>query len=402
MAKEGQGDVAKAIADTRLLVEGSVSITDDLSQFDTDLTATGSGAFESPSSRTAIRDVRTIEITADLDNVTGGTLISHGDTGDTFHGYRLRVATSGATTIICSTSKEGTIFSETGPWFTGAVSSTLIVWAVYEDPEVLGRLRHELTVHNLDAVDDDDWLIAFASTDKDNVDPTDDLAIGGRWNGATLSDPFAHSIDFVRVSVAFHSAEEAKQAFVAQTAAPVKAAEDYTQRLPIPFTTNLGDDDEFAGWQYLYSNSAHFQNSRRLLSPIWNMVSPDPVELQDDIEDVFGGPDAGGVNPAWVHNIPLSDGFQTSIAWWTWRQIPNVCNRLHVRVHVQLWDSLGGAPDKIEVRMYSADASPESFIVATSIFSITGTRLTNDGVAGLGGWVDLGELQISRDVDRGK
>ena len=157
MAKEGQGDVAKAIADTRLLLEGSVSITDDLSQFDTNLTASGSGAFESPSSRTAINNVRAIAVTADVNNVAGGTLVSHANQADTFHGYRIRVTGAGA--IVCSTSKEGSIFNEVPSWLTGVVSSTLIVWSVYEDPEVLCRIRHELTVHNLDALDDDDWLV---------------------------------------------------------------------------------------------------------------------------------------------------------------------------------------------------------------------------------------------------
>jgi hypothetical protein len=167
-------------------------------------------------------------------------------------------------------------------------------------------------------------------------------------------------------------------------------------------TTLLGSDNEFAGWQYLYSNSAHIQNARRLLSPIWQMVSPDAATIGEDITKDFGDPDGGATaNTAWVYEIPGGEGFQTSIAWWTWRPIPNTCNRIHVRVHVQLWDDPGGTPDIIDLRFYTANQAPESFLLATEVNELSGSRTFDDTSSGVGGWVDMGEVKIARDVDRG-
>ena len=71
--------MTSARADTRVLVTSP--ITTDLSQWATNLTASGSGAYEDPSARTALDgtgDGRTIEIACKLNTGISSVIVAHG------------------------------------------------------------------------------------------------------------------------------------------------------------------------------------------------------------------------------------------------------------------------------------------------------------------------------------
>jgi hypothetical protein len=383
-----------AKADTRLLVLDSTP-DDDLSQWGRSLTDSGGGAFAASADWAALQ-TRTIELRASLQDDVDGILVQHGPTSATPGAYAIEID-SGA--LICSDGN-GTVFSVDPPGLTSTGRTYVIAWSTHANPLTTGGLdayTSELAVYDETS---GDWLVTQAYHRAPPASDSDNLGIGGRYNGTSLSEE--HAVIDLRLSARSHSTTETREDWVAETVPDWPDHALRVEQLPLP--DEVGEVGELAGPQYAASAGAHRQNGLRLLSPLWQCLPPDPPTLEDDLADVFP--------EAWIRTPPSGAGWQASTCWLVYAPTPPTCNKARVRVDAQLW-ATSGDPDLLEVRVYSANRMPGPPVFVTpgvppppplAAYFVTGSRSTNDTSTGRGGpltWAGSGYLRLAKDQQGG-
>lgn len=373
--------------DTRLRsTSGSLEV--DLSQRLTDLTASGSGAYETTSARTAIDSPLSVEIFFTADNGDTGILVSHGDTGDTAHGYRIEI--DGSSNVVVSDTSN-TIFSEALPSVAAGSKTYGVMLSVEPNDLTTGAsdaYRFELTIYN---VDDDEWALHQASSAVLPVSATHAFAVGGRYNGATLSEAYSGTITELRVGRRFHTSTEFREDWVAQSTPGAVSSMLPSPELTADAASTIGDDGNAAGPVYALSTLAHRMNSTRLLSPLLNMLAVSPPDRWDDAPlSWYITVDAG--SPAWGARLGQI----------VRRRIPLGINRVRVRAHFRSWEVEPPFDATNDVRCYSRDMRPGTFALqgqqATSYY--VEAVLSNDHTStGVGQYYFESDLRIARDPE---
>lgn len=379
---------ALAEADTRLLVRPDVSQTADLSQWATDLTSSESGAYEENSARVNTGNVQTLELEFEWDTSTSGVIYYNGNTAGT--GYALRVAINGASgNLEVGNSDDGATQFNIGlpSWIDGTKGNTLVRVAIEPDPGT-GNNRVEVSIHDQDAAATANWLFYDGVFSPGLFDDALEMSYGGQYNGADLSDDFTDTITYVRVSSTFHPAEKSKQDFVSEDSVFSGTGRQHCESISLP--ADLADDGEVCGPLMAWSQHAIARHARRTLSPLVNIQAINPPTFTDDLEDDFDDSE-GNASPQGVWNV--ATGWQVWRGWQWDRPVPTNCSHVRVRVHVQLWDSLGGTPDKVEIRCYSS-SGPAHLVWWAEKSYVVGERTTDDMATGTGDWVALGNLPL--------
>lgn len=375
--------MTSARPDTRLLVASPV--TTDLSQWLTDLTASGSGAYEDPSVRTALDgtgDGRSLEAAFEASNASEGWILRHGgDVATQPYGLfvktgEVRFMGTGAT-VIASIVMPGigaglsdyiaAINTEPNPLTTGAADALRSEFLVYD---VLGKALAWLVVHHAVIV----------------ADPAGAFSVGGEWDGAVLQIPYPDGIDDVRVSSRFHTRVEVREHWVAPTTAPTPDGITAVEGPVLPAETTLAKSVAGPQYQAAAAAMAVGRNRHRMVSAAVQCIVPEPPMWEDDLADVIG---AGR-----VYDLEL--GYQTPLCWLWRRRIPRHCSWVRVRVQWATWDTDGQPPDLVELRAHTADAPPP---LAQEQQAKTISRNVDDGTGGIGVLETFELLYVERDLD---
>jgi hypothetical protein len=344
----GQGDVANAKDDTRLYAVGAsiTACTTDLSQYADNLTAGTSCVHEADSSRwSESSPPLAIEMSITANSVDSGYLYTHESASA---GLRLSMAS-------------GVIIEAR---VNGAVSATLAV-----DLSGIGLSRENLRVlwsmeANVFTTGASDayrsWLQCWNVTDGTFWQATATHAVpvdatgSAIWGASTTTGTNAYSgvITAIRWSVGrAHPWTEAREDFVANTAAPTLAFET-RREVPVPTrASGAGDDGMFVGPIAMAVSAGLRQQDIRQASP----------QVQECYRDT---PDQDDSPPA-VRELAVPD----AATWWfigsylERRSVPRTCNRLHVRVHIQAWRVDASPPDNVRLRLYTMNRPPGDGLV---------------------------------------
>jgi hypothetical protein len=387
MAQVDRGDQQYRKSDTQLLVDWNTNPATDLGNLATDLSTGFAVAYELNSARTALT-TREISVRFDADNTNAGYLINHGNTADTSYGFRIQIDGSG--NIICEDDTNGEIFNVALPGVSGSTQTFVAQWCTRENALLTSgasdAYRSELWLHNDDA---GTFAVYQATHAIPPVDATEELALGGHYDGAAPSNAYDGSPGWFRVGKRFHSTEEAAIEWAGVSYTPSNTGQSYVSAHQLP--TRVGTEDQFAGPALLYADIAHTRNAMRNQSPLVNDIYRDPVTLTDDIlDDVHDG-----------LVLEIETGWQAHLGMARYRPMSPVGNKVTTRVNIQLWDnsSFPGSPDQVEVRVYSANYHPAGPKPPNpKIDYVTLTRTTDDGPDGPGDWHE-DELTINRDAD---
>lgn len=397
MAFEYQDDQANEKPDTRLLVDVGSSKTTDLSQRKTDLSASASWAYESPSDRTELSTNREITVQFDADTGSSGSLVYIGSTDDADWHAWMRIA---GNKLYCYWRLDGAaataIFSAIDLPNLGAVLRTYTVqWCTRPNP--LTTAASDTQVSELFIIDHDTAdSYAIHRAEHSDIAPTPgttSFSIGMQWYSGSEHTAYTDTIAYVRVGKRFHSTTEGKEDWRAQTSPAALVGESRVEMLRLPQSIGWADDGHFAGKQYAYAAACHRQNALRLLSNIWQLSIEDPEENEDDLADVY--------DPAWVIDTPGEDGtWQSCLAFYCERKLAETFNRLQVFLCAQLWDDtvFPGSPDQVEIRVYSSNVPPGGIPLGeVERYYVEATITDDHGPSGPGERVDCGLLKIARD-----
>lgn len=369
-------------ADTVLLVKGpgAANLITDLSEQRTNLTNNTTYVSEAGSERAALVAPREVAIVVDLRSSDTAYLLEHG-AGDGVN-FSYQVEVFGAT-IKCNEAG-GMVVSAVMPGVGMSPTKCLISWSVR--PEGTG-VRSELALYNFDA---DAWSVAVATHATGVTDPAWDLVINGDGAGA---DGLADIGDFysVRIGRRFHATTEAKEDWVDQTIPP---ALDARRRAPIlPLATPLPGEGEFAGPVYGQALVNTRSVELRGVGPLVNMRPMLPFT------------ETNAFDPPRFYRKP----FDTNILNFCLRYfrhviVPGKCNKARVRIHVQQWKTDAGGEDQctLHFRCYSMayfhlfGAPPKPIVLTRTADATINENHTSTGV---GEWLDLGELMLSKEPD---
>jgi hypothetical protein len=355
--------------DTRVLV--TTPITTDLSQWLTDLTASGAGAFEDPAARAAIDgtgDGRSLELIADIDNVQIGWLVRHGEDAAN-QPYGIKVVAGGAVefwgdvTVLASIS---------APSVGGAAASYVVAWSTEPNPQTTGAgdaLRSEALVYNVGTTELA-WVTFVHAVYT--ADVAGAFSIGGAWDGGALLEPYAPSIDAVRVSARWHTRVETREHFIAQTPAPTILGITAVEAPVVPVDATTAKREPGTVYQAAAGAMATGRNRHRAVSPLVHVLVPQPWP-------VFGNNQRDALSTKWVHDI--GDGWQTPISWLWRRKIPRHTHYIRVEIQWATWATDVNPPDVAELRIYTANARPQ---LATDKVFRGISRAVEDGVGGPG------------------
>jgi hypothetical protein len=367
--------------DTRYLA--TATLTTDLSQRATNLTASGAAGYEDPSPRTALDGTgngRSLEFTIEIDENHGGTLACHGRDIDADPAYEVRLD-AGSIVLECDGSS---VASLAVPNLGASVREYVVAVATEPNPSTTGAgdaLRTEITIYDVTA---DEVAYATKTHAVYTVVTTGAFTVGGQWTGGALVDAFDGTITAVRVSARFHTKTETREHFVAATAAPdpdgIEAVE--VQVLPSQVT----EPGAIVGPQYQAAAHAMAigRNRHRSVGPVIQMVTPSAP--------VFGAALSTTVPAWWVRS--LGDGYSTHLGWYWRRKIPRHTDWLRTVVQWATWYT-SGTLVSVKLRLYTSDEPPH---LAQDWDSVTLSRTTHDTVGGLGVLEDFALVRVRRNA----
>lgn len=369
--------------DSRLLVASTV--TTDLSQWDTDLTATGAGAYEDASARTALDGTgtgRAFEVSVELDTGSDGVIICHGADGVGDPAYRIGLAGSVVVFV-----RGASVVALTPPNLSGTLKTYVLGWSTEPNPDTTGgsdALRSEYYVYD---VDGDEMAYDAETHAVTTTSASLAFSIGGEWDGGSLNSAFTDTINAVRISGRFHTRVEGREHLVTQTAAPSNDGIEACEEPVIP--EGVCENGALVGpaYQAAARSMAVGVNRHRLVGPLLKMFSPSPVTWQPTLSAV-SGMDATRVRT-------LSDGYQTQLGW-LWRvMVPRHAEWLLCKAQWNTWDT-GLAAVACNLRVYISDLPPTQ---ANEWKYEAITRSTEDGSGGTGVVQEFDPVQVLRDAD---
>lgn len=368
--------------DTELLVKGpgAANLITDLSKHRDNLTNNTTYVSEAASDRTALAAPREVAIVVDLRSGDTAYLLEHG-TGDGVNfSYQVEIF---GTTIKCN--EDGTMrVSAVMPGLGVGAKKCLIAWSVRPEG---ASVRSELALYNFDT---DEWAIAVATHAETTTDPAWSLVINGDGAGAS---GLADIGDFysVRIGRRFHATTEAKEDWVGLTTPPDL---DQRRRTPLlPLAPPLPVEGEFSGPVY----GQALVNTRSVeLRGVGCLVNMRPTAPFTE---------TNAYDPPHFYREP----FDTNLLKFCLRYfrhviVPGKCNKARVRIHVQQWKTEAGGEDQCTLyfRCYSMayfklfGAPPKPIVFTRTEAASINENHTSTGV---GEWIDLGELSLSKEPD---
>ena len=333
-----QGQQAKALPSTVLYVDGT--LTTDLSQYDTDLTASGSQVYEDPSARTAIFDERSITIECLMTSTDSGTLVYQGSNA-VAPLYHVTVS-AGVVTIEDDNELS---MSVTVPGLGVGDSTVYLLFSTKADP-IGGTYYTEGTAYN--ATTDDDPVTVRSTHGADTPDAADHFSIGGRWTGAAMADTYGNTVQEVRIDNAYLAPHMLRE-FITESSPAAYGAREEVARLPDRRgTTEIEHQGEFAGPAIDLGAFAHKGHGLRMLGQLTNRVFRSPQACDpNDYDNTY--------DESWHREYGA--GARTAIPFLDESLLPPIGNRIQVRVHAKMYNSVTTASD-LEVRCYSANRKP--------------------------------------------
>lgn len=253
----------------------SGSLGTDLSQYGTNLTTSGSGAYETSSTRTALDySGRELTILFEADSGSLGTLLYRGDTSSTSIDFEISM-NFGQFKIEDST---GTIYTATPPSLDGTLRDYNVQICTRPNPLTTGASDAFTTEVTFECVSPQDWLIEQFYHPASTHTSTHNFSIGGYWNGASLSSTYSDSIHGARVGSRFKSSTEFKlDASVLSDPTPSTGESQATPFAVLDASSGIGDGGEAAGPAYQLAGVHVRDSARRLVSPLVNTIYPTPA-----------------------------------------------------------------------------------------------------------------------------
>jgi hypothetical protein len=380
-------------------------ITTDLSQRLTNLTASAAAGYEANSVRTGITGAgsgRSIEIIADINSLSTGTLVDHSTGVVGTSCYKIRVTIGGVVEFINSA---GTVASVTVPSVAVASRSCVVAWSTEPNPLTVGAgdaLRSDFYVYNSFTGE-----VSYTSADHsvEAAFATATFTVGGVFVGGVLTLAYSPAITAVRISCRFHTGVETREHFVAQTAAPSNDGIAAVQQAVPP--AEMFAPGQIIGPQYQHAAASMqpTRNRHRLVSPVWQWIQADAPPLSDDMRDAF---------PKWVIDLDAPGfvaeagaGWQTPICWLARIQVPRTIEHLLVRAQWATWETAPGTTDKAELQFHCADGPPRPVVDGNKLipqFNVTSyqtiERQVDDvSMSGLGANQVFDFVKVERDAD---
>jgi hypothetical protein len=380
MARE-QDTVTDAKLDTRLFVDGT--LTTDLSQYLTDLTASGAGAFELNSTRTQLTGPRTVSVRWTATAAEAGVvLIAHGNTAKTDFTYIIGTLGDGR---FCCHQNNTQIFAAAAAV---AAKDYTVSWSLRANPDttVAGdAMISEITIYNhTDAVIEEIEQVTHALPTSD---PTWELGIGGWYDGVSLTQPPTNAVTNARVSSSAHTHTEALSDWAGSRPAYTGTPDLDEPVGPIPVAAGLGAVGYFAGrspWGYTarHARAMAKRNWAPLVNETW---SSDPVVNSD-------------VPTNWLAGAPDSPTYQLMVQTLRWVPVPVGATHAHVRVQLKSVPTAGG-PHLVKIRAYAMNRLPQQQVIGGQPAPALEhyyreVSVTRDDTGTDGLWSDLGLVRL--------
>jgi hypothetical protein len=383
-----QGAQANAKEDTRFLALGG-ALTTDLSQRLTNITASGAGAYEAPSTRSILAGDRTVSVrwTATAAEV-GVVLIVCANAAQTDIVWS--IATDGAGKLCAYINASVGVLSTTN-----AVAAKDYTVSVSQraNPDTTGAsdaVISELVLYNhTDGTVDD--IVQAAHVVPTTATGPYNLSVGGWWNGLLLTNVPTNAPTEARVSSSYHPPAEVFEDWVgARTAYAGTAADGPVEPIgPRPSSSGLGDESQFAGRaNFAYPAALALAVRKRSWSPAVNELLNDDAEMPTAQQD------------HWASSPPGDSRYTFDLAWLRWVTVPAEATHVRVRVHVRQWVTAGLAVE-LGIRCYALNRPhTKAKIGAQDAPSLTAyyreALSTLDDEFGPGVWLDLGAVALPR------
>jgi len=382
-----QGGQTNAKEDTVLLLLASV--TDDVSQYNIDLTSSGSGGYESTSARGAQTGEREIYVRWTATKTEASAALAyHGNTGIT--DYTWLVATDGSGYLCCYQNASAV-------WQSAATVDAddySIAWSMRDNPQTTGASDAKISeVCVYDHTTAGIWEIAQFTHAAPTTNASWNLSVSGIWDGAALVNTPTNATAKVRVSTAYHPNVEFFEDWLAARTAYAGDQTPIAEPVgPLPISSGLGDMGQFAGrhpWGYAAAHAEAVR--RRCWAPLVNAVYGDAQELV--------------VTPAptqWAVLGPGSSKYYMMLSYLKWTAVPRGATHAWVRVHVVSYVT-SGASVPIGVRIYAMNRPPAKHKIgpvqapSLEVYHATATLDADHGsAAGTGAWLSLGWVRLPR------
>lgn len=372
--------------DTRYLALSSTLETD-LSHFLTNLTVSGSGAYELNSTRAQITTVRTVSIrwlaTAAEASVI---LMLHADNAQTDFTWGLATTAGG---LLCAHQNGVILWSSAAAV---AAKDYTVSWAMRDNPDATGAINAKISE-----------VVFYNHTDSVLVEsvqfvhgvPTSNaswtLSVGGWWDGAALTNVPVNVPSKARVSASYHPNVEVFEDWVGARAAYTGDAADGPEEPigPVGVASMLGDSPYFVGRPNAgYVAKHNLEVAKRPWSPLVNEVYSDAPTM-----------DQNPTPTQWAKAAPSST-YSMMLQYLRWAPVPAGSTHAWVRVHVVTY-IVGGAPVPVGFRVYALNFIPGIADIPAQAPSLevyhVGQVLTVDhGVGGTGEWLELGYLRLPK------
>ena len=369
-------------ADTVYFADTAVSpIGTDLSQRLTNLVTAATYASEAASGRTALSVPREIVVRLELAEGDTGVILNHGDDANTDHTYRITM------------SLDFLFFAQNGvvveviapPGLAAAPKDYVIAWSTRDGPGV--QVTSEFWVYN-----ETDSVISVMTVEHN---PSSTSA-GWRFNvsgyglgNSTFSGGLA-AYKGVRIGRRYHTMVEAAEDWIAESVPPAPPADAETRVQGYPSPLARAAVGQFGGPTYLEGARSVFHNRRRPVSPLGNLHYLGAELVTNELL-----PDRWRRRPP---GVDVDGVWNFSIRWMLIAPVPSSVNWARARVHVQQYNSIGGASVECQLRLYSMNQLPNGVGKLDDealVYSYTeGMIDAEHGGAGNGEWVSLGDLRL--------
>jgi hypothetical protein len=370
---------------TRYLAIGA-SVTaciDDLSQYDTDMTAGTRSAYENASTRFNYSHPRTILVRCQANNTDTLNLWRHG-TGGNLELLRF----SAANTLQIWTNNTLRLSMTISPGLPASRANLVIAWVCETNPDSTGaadRVRSTLMWWNVDTGDFDAESVTHPVKSLQSTQ-----AVWGAGDDIG-TNAFTGVITGVLYENRRMSATEIAADWVADLSTVLSAAEPETDHQGIPPSSGILDaESSWHGPAVVWACDATrrmerrtldaLENERQIVVPSWSLSSLTSAN-------------------AFFRGAPGESDDRMSIAWLEPAPVPDTCNRIWARVHVRSYVA-SGEPVPVRIRLYSFSRPPGALGLgggdgaALEQYFCDAIILRNDGA--VGSYVVLGSMPIAR------
>lgn len=376
------GPTGTAKQSTRYLAIGA-SVTaciDDASQYDLDMTAGTSAAYENASTRFNHSHPRTIVVRCQANNTDTLNLWRHGTGGSL---ELLRFSAANTLQILTNNTARVTL---TVPGLGASRANLVVAWTSEANPDTTGAadaVLSTLMVWNVDSGEYDAVSVAHPTKSLGSFQ-----AVWGAGDNVG-TNAFTGIITGVLYENRRMSATEIGADWVADLSTPLSAAHPETSLQGLPPSSGILDaESHWHGPAAVWACDATRRLERRCLQWLRNerlRIVPTWTNALLTAADAF------------IRGAPSDSDDRMSIAWLEPAPVPDNCNHLWVRVHVRSYVTSGAAVP-VRIRLYSFSKPPGALGFGGGGGAITsyfcGTTVLEGYAAGR--FVSLGTMPIAR------